>query len=104
MIRSLNYSQHSDMRQFFNEYAAEIEWKAIIAGMKSLLIIGFFIACSWHFTELESDQTVGSVLAPLVFIASLAWLAGWLAIKLMPTGRQTGDSSYVDVGEGGCGD
>lgn len=89
----------------FQRITAEICLLTIIQDMKTFVLIGLSITLSWYFIELESDQIFPSMIAPLAFMAALAWLAGWLAIKLMPSsGRHTGDSGYGDAGEGGCGD
>ena len=74
--------------------------------MKSLILIVLSLSISWQFIDLESDLIGPGIIAPLVFITSLAWLAGKMVIILVPSGKQSGDSGYYDSGDGGggCGD
>ena len=72
--------------------------------MKTLILSGLFMAICWHFTAVESDSLLQSIVAPLGFLLSLAFLAGWVVYRVMPVGSYRGDSSFTDGGDGGCGD
>lgn len=75
--------------------------------MKSLLIIVIGLFASWHFTDLSSDSTLYSVLAPLGVFIFLISLGIWLVLKAGFGRRDDGGAGYLGSdggygGDGGC--
>ena len=75
--------------------------------MKSLLIILIGLYASWHYTDLSSENSVYSVLAPLGIFVFLISLGFWLVVKAGLSGRSDGGSGFHGGdggfgGDGGC--
>ena len=70
--------------------------------MKSLLVILIGLFTSWRYTDLSSDSSLCSVLAPLGVFVFLVSLGAWLVLKAGFGGRTDGGAGSHG-GEGGFG-
>lgn len=55
--------------------------------MKTLIVILLMCFASWHYTNLESQSIMLSVIAPVVFFFSLVALGFWLVLAGGFSGR-----------------
>ena len=68
--------------------------------MKSLVIILIATYLCWHTTDLESEQLLTGVLAPLGLAICLISLLLWLVLNT-PLGRSSGPGGFYGGGDGG---
>lgn len=75
--------------------------------MKSLLIICIGIVITLHFTDLESESTLASVVAPVGVTVFLISISIWLVMFFhgrsisQTTSRDGGSGGFGDIGDGG---
>ena len=67
--------------------------------MKSLIIILIGLYSSWHFTDLSSESSLYSIVAPIGVFVFFISLALWLVLKAGFGGKA--DSSGGNLGSGG---
>jgi len=67
--------------------------------MKSLIIILIGLYASWHFTDLSSESSLYSILAPVGVFVFFISLALWLVLKAGFGGKT--DSSGAHLGSDG---